>query len=47
MMTLRIEVIAILEEGKCNYGHKKGHMYNYPEDKGNFCLVAWTTLFSI
>ena len=45
MANLKIEVIKILEAGKCNFGHKKGDLFEYPEEKGKICSAAWHTMY--
>ncbi len=45
MANLKIEVIKILEAGTCNFGHKKGDTFDYPEEKGKICSAAWHTLY--
>jgi uncharacterized repeat protein (TIGR04076 family) len=45
MSNLKIEVIKILEAGKCNFGHKKGEIFDYPEEKGKLCSAAWHTMY--
>ncbi len=45
MSNLKIEVIKILEAGKCNFGHKKGDTFEYPEEKGKICSAAWHTMY--
>ena len=45
MANIKIEVVKILEAGKCNYGHKVGDKFDYPEEKGKLCSTAWHTLF--
>ena len=42
---ITIEVIDILETGKCNYGHKIGDKFNYPEEKGKICSAALHALY--
>ncbi len=40
-----IEVVDILEAGTCNYGHKKGELFNYPEDRGKICAAAFNVIY--
>ena len=40
-----IEVVDILEAGTCNYSHKKGEIFNYPEDRGKICAAAFHTIY--
>ncbi len=34
---ITIEVIDILNNGKCSMGQQVGALYNYPEDRGKIC----------
>ena len=45
MTKIKIEVIKILEAGKCNFGHKIGDTFDYPEEKGKICSAAWHTMY--
>ncbi len=45
MTKIKIEVINILEAGKCNFGHQIGDLFNYPEDKGKLCSAAWHIMY--
>ena len=45
MSNLKIEIIKILEAGKCNFGHKTGDIIEYPEEKGKICSAAWHTMY--
>ena len=45
MVDLKIEVIKILEAGKCHFGHKQGDTFDYPEEKGKLCSAAWHTMY--
>jgi len=40
-----IEIIDILEEGKCPEGHKIGETFEYPNDVGKLCPVAFHSIY--
>lgn len=40
-----IEVIDILNEGKCSIGQKVGDTYSYPEDRGKMCPSSFYVLY--
>ena len=45
MSKLKIEITNILEAGTCNFGHKIGDVFTYPDDKGKLCSYAWNAMF--
>ena len=45
MSKIKIEIVNILEAGTCNFGHKVGDIFVYPDDKGKLCSYAWHSLF--
>ncbi|MDH4214242.1 MAG: TIGR04076 family protein [Candidatus Odinarchaeota archaeon] len=42
---VRIEVIDILNQGKCSMGQKIGDTYDYPEDRGKMCPSSFHILY--
>jgi uncharacterized repeat protein (TIGR04076 family) len=40
-----IEIVDILETGTCNFGHKVGEKFHYPEDRGKICAAAFHTIY--
>jgi uncharacterized repeat protein (TIGR04076 family) len=40
-----IEIVDILEEGKCPIGHKIGDKFSYPEERGNICAAAFHSIY--
>ena len=42
---VEIEVVDILEAGTCNYGHKVGDKFKYPEDRGKICAAAFHSIY--
>ncbi|MCE7743263.1 MAG: TIGR04076 family protein [Candidatus Heimdallarchaeota archaeon] len=40
-----IEVVDIQEAGTCNFGHKVGDKFSYPEDRGNICSAAFHVIY--
>jgi len=42
---LTIEVINILEAGKCPNGHEIGDKFQLPEDRGKICSAAYHTMY--
>ena len=44
-MEVIIEVVNILEAGKCPYGHEIGDKFNYPEERGKICSTAFHSIY--
>ncbi len=42
---VKIEIIDILEEGKCPLNHKIDETFHYPEDRGKICPAAFNSLY--
>jgi uncharacterized repeat protein (TIGR04076 family) len=42
---IKIEVIDVLNDGKCSMGQVKGDTYNYPEDRGKMCPSSFHSLY--
>ncbi len=42
---VKIEVIDILNDGKCSMGQEIGTVYNYPEDRGKMCPSSFYVLY--
>jgi len=42
---VKIEVIDILNNGKCTMGQEIGDVYNYPEDRGKMCPSSFYVLY--
>ena len=42
---VEIEVVDILEAGICNYGHKVGDKFKYPEERGKICAAAFHSIY--
>jgi len=42
---VKIEVIDILNDGKCSMGQEIGIVYNYPEDRGKMCPSSFYVLY--
>lgn len=42
---VKIEVIDILNDGKCSMGQETGDAYSYPEDRGKMCPSAFYVLY--
>lgn len=42
---ITIEVIDILNDGKCSMGQVVGDTFNYPEDRGKICPSAFYILY--
>lgn len=40
-----IEIVDILEEGKCPAGHQIGEKFEYPEDRGKICAAAYNAIY--
>jgi uncharacterized repeat protein (TIGR04076 family) len=40
-----IEAIDIQGAGTCNFGHKIGDKFKYPEDRGNICAAAFHSIY--
>jgi uncharacterized repeat protein (TIGR04076 family) len=40
-----IEIVDILEAGTCNYGHKVGDKFEYPEERGKICSAAFHAIY--
>jgi len=40
-----IEIVDILEEGKCPAGHQIGEKFEYPEDRGKICAAAYHAIY--
>jgi len=40
-----IEIVGILEEGKCPIGHQIGEKFEYPEDRGKICPSAFNSIY--
>jgi len=40
-----IEVVNILEAGRCPYGHEIGDKFEYPEDRGKICTAAFNSIY--
>ena len=40
-----VEIVNILEEGKCPSGHKIGEKFEYPEDRGKICPSAFHSIY--
>ncbi|MHA1883331.1 MAG: TIGR04076 family protein [Candidatus Thorarchaeota archaeon] len=40
-----IEVVDILNNGKCSMGQEVGDAFNYPEDRGKICPSAFHILY--
>ena len=44
-MKIKIEVVDVLNNGKCSMGQIKGDAYNYPEDRGKMCPSSFHVLY--
>ena len=42
---VKIEVIDILNNGKCTIGQEIGDVYRYPEDRGKMCPSSFYVLY--
>ena len=42
---VEIEIVDILEAGTCNYGHKIGDKFSYPEERGKICAAAFHSIY--
>ena len=42
---IQIEVVEILNNGKCSMGQQVGDVYNYPEDRGKMCPSSYHILY--
>ncbi|MHA1907065.1 MAG: TIGR04076 family protein [Candidatus Thorarchaeota archaeon] len=42
---IKIEVVDILNNGKCSMGQVVGDTFNYPEDRGKICPSAFHILY--
>ena len=42
---VKIEVIDILNDGKCSMGQEIGAVYSYPEDRGKMCPSSFYVLY--
>lgn len=42
---IEIEIIKILEKGKCPIGHEVGDKFKWPEDNGKLCPHAYHVLY--
>ncbi len=42
---VKIEVIDVLNNGKCSMEQKVGDTYNYPEDRGKMCPSSFHILY--
>ena len=42
---ITIEIVDILEAGTCNYGHKIGEKFDYPEERGKICSAAFHSIY--
>ncbi len=42
---VKIEVIDILNDGKCSMGQKIGDVFEYPEDRGKMCPSSFYVLY--
>ena len=40
-----IEIVDILEEGKCPQGHQIGEKFDYPEERGKICPSAFHLIY--
>ncbi|MFW9990491.1 MAG: TIGR04076 family protein [Candidatus Odinarchaeota archaeon] len=40
-----IEIVNILESGKCPSGHKVGETFQMPEDRGKICSAAFHAIY--
>jgi uncharacterized repeat protein (TIGR04076 family) len=40
-----MEIVDILEEGKCPAGHQIGEKFGYPEDRGKICSAAFHSIY--
>ena len=43
---VEIEIMKILEEGKCPAGHQIGEKFKFPDDINKICPVAYNTMFN-
>ncbi len=42
---IKIEVVDVLNDGKCSMGQEIGAVYNYPEDRGKMCPSSFHSLY--
>ncbi len=42
---IEIEVVNILEAGKCPKKHEIGNKFNFPEERGKICPAAFNVLY--
>lgn len=42
---VKIEIIDILNDGKCSMGLKIGEIFEYPEDRGKMCPSSFYVLY--
>lgn len=42
---ITIEVVDILNNGKCSMGQLVGDVFNYPEDRGKICPSAYHIIY--
>ena len=42
---IAVEVVNILEAGKCPGKHKIGDKFNFPEERGKICPAAFNVLY--
>jgi len=42
---VKIEVIDVLNDGKCSMGQEIGTVYSYPEDRGKMCPSSFYVLY--
>ncbi|MDF1540803.1 MAG: TIGR04076 family protein [Candidatus Thorarchaeota archaeon] len=42
---IKIEVIDILNSGKCSLGQEIGVVYSYPEERGKMCPSSFHSLY--
>ncbi|MFW9849273.1 MAG: TIGR04076 family protein [Candidatus Thorarchaeota archaeon] len=42
---IKIEVLEVLNNGKCSIGQVKGDTYDYPADRGKLCPSSFHVLY--
>lgn len=42
---IKIEVLEVLNNGKCSIGQVKGDTYDYPTDRGKLCPSSFHVLY--